>query len=368
MDSYCARRSSWRKYVPAARLCVALLSAATGAGAAHAVTSPYPDLVITSQIANSYSYQIGSGAEQTFDPAAGDVHLRIGANEGGSVSELGLDLTATLAGDSFSYLHNGYCIGTCSVRMATSLTFQLTNNGDTPLSVRWDSLITPGHLAQVGLGGSALFQFEIFQVVGSDTSQQTLYSAIGLTGGFYDTIDTATGPFNGLFHEEHSETTAHLNARTISDWSATNVNLDLLTIDPHTTSILGYASQVQMGGTANCTDLAACDGVQVAFGDPRTSGTTPDDAQSRFASRDGTGSAPPESYIGRDFGVFVAPSAFVTPDTPLPPTPPILPRVTYGAPFVSQVPEPTSWALLLCGFGLMGATLRRRASLLRAGG
>jgi len=37
--------------------------------------------------------------------------------------------------------------------------------------------------------------------------------------------------------------------------------------------------------------------------------------------------------------------------------------VQFDAPRGNSVPEPATWALMIAGFGLMGATLRRRASL-----
>jgi hypothetical protein len=338
------------------------LSAAT---ASQASTTPYDDLKISSTIANSINYQIGSGLSTTVVPN-NNATFRASANDGGFVSELGFDLTSNLSGDDFSYLHNAYCVGNCSVSMTTNLTFTLTNSGDAPLDVRWDSMITPGHLAQVGLTGAAQFSFEIVQGLAT-LGANSLYSAAGLTGGYYDQIQAPGGQFNGLLHQDYSETPAHLNAKTISDWSATNVDLNLLTINPGTTSTLQYYSQASVSNSMNCTSLETCDGVQIAFGDPRTSGTTTNFARAFFALPTIEGAnTTAQPIIGREFDPYTITSAFVTPDTPLPHTPAILPPVTYGPTFVSQVPEPASWIFMLGGFVLTGAVVRRRPQLVRA--
>jgi hypothetical protein len=332
------------------------------ATAAQASTSPYDDLKISSTIANSISYQIGSGPS-TIVASPNNTSFRATASDGGFLSELGFDLTSNLSGDSFSYLQNAYCVGNCSVAMTTNLTFTLTNSGVTPLNVRWDSLITPGHLAQVGLNGDAQFDFKIVQ----EGAQNPLYDAVGLTGGYYDQIDNPGHVFSGLVHQDYSETPAHLNARTISDWSATNVDLNLFTIAPGATSTLQYYSQSSIANSMNCTKLEACDGVQVAFGDPRTSGTTTNFAKTFFAlpMLEGANTAA-QPIIGRQYDPYAITSAFVTPDTPLPSEPKILPPVTYGPTFVSQVPEPASWVFMLGGFALAGAAVRRRRQVVRA--
>jgi PEP-CTERM motif len=38
----------------------------------------------------------------------------------------------------------------------------------------------------------------------------------------------------------------------------------------------------------------------------------------------------------------------------------------YAAPAVSAVPEPSTWAMIIAGFGIMGTSLRRRRSIVSA--
>lgn len=343
---------------------VAILGLAGLPGAAGATESPFPNLTITSSIANRYSYSVGSGPTISVDPAANNVSLRASANEGGFKSEVGLDLTSQLDGDNFSFLHDGYCVGTCKVSIYTTLNFSLANTGDDAVAVRWDSLITPGHLAQLGSNGSALFHFIV--VDGNDVSaSSTVYQeSRGETFGWYDQIDQTGAQFAGFQRDVYSEGVGHLNARSYADWSATSLNLDLTSIPGHSTTSLSYISWVEMSYTDSCTDLSACGGVQVAFGDPRNDGGVRSiTGVPPFSPLLGLDSGSPlQPYIGRQFGASTTPSAFVEQGSPLPPAPPLLPPVTYGAPFVSQVvPEPASWAMMLFGFGLAGSALRRRA-------
>jgi hypothetical protein len=346
-----------------ARASIAITALVVAAGTAQAASDPYDALTISSTMQNSYSYSIGGGPLVTVDPSPDNAHLRVGANNGGFLSEVGIDLTSNLSGDSFSFLHNGYCVGTCSVRIDTVLTFNLTNSGGTKLGLRWDSLITPGHMAQLGSDGSALFHLIVIEnnldtSLGGSTAEFR-----GETFGWYDQIDTGAG-FSGFNREAYSEGVGHTNARYFADWSATAFSLDLLTLTPNSTTQLSYYSWVEMSYAADCTDLSDCGGVQVAFGDPRNSGTVKTfSTVSLFSSL----VDPVEPYIGREFEAYEAPSAFVTPTTPLPVSPALLPPVTYTAQFTSQVPEPGTWALMVLGFGLVGSAVRRRALLAAAG-
>jgi len=343
---------------------LALLSCATGA---NATSSPFSSLAISSTIDNSYVYSIGSGPQQSFS-ATGDVRLRLSSNEGGNLSELGVDLTSRLDGDSFYYLHNGYCVGTCFVSIVTTLTFTLTNTGADPLAVRWDSLITPGHLAQQGSNGSARYQFLVIQ--DPDSTSQVHASAVGTTWGWNDEFSNfPSAGLSGFQSAAYSDPGAgHHNAWSFADWSATALNLDLLTIAGNSSTTLIYFSTVIMESTADCTDLSDCDGVQVAFGDPRNTGSI----GGRMAGPSAF-SASDEPLIGREFDVYTTKGKidqmFVEQGAELPDP---LPSVTipgYSGPSfrspapAALVPEPASWALLVLGFGVVGWSLRRTGRL-----
>jgi hypothetical protein len=346
---------------------VAVCASVMAAGAARAASDPYADLTINSTMRNSYRYSIGGGPLVAVDPSPDNAHVRVGANNGGFLSEVGIDLTSSLAGDSFAFLHNGYCVGTCSVRIDTVLTFDLVNSGDTKLELRWDSLITPGHMAQIGSDGSALFHLIVVE-----GNVDTFLGGAGAefrgeTHGWYDQIDTGTG-FSGFDSNTYSEGPGHFNARYYADWSATAFSLNLLQLTPRSTTQLSYYSWVEMNYADDCTDLSTCGGVQVAFGDPRNSGTVKSFAAPGLFSL--IPGPEPEPYIGRQFDPYVAASVFVDPlEFPDPPESPLpLPRVTYTTGFTSQaaaVPEPSSWAMLICGFGAIGVALRRGRSGLR---
>ncbi|QXQ08343.1 PEPxxWA-CTERM sorting domain-containing protein [Sphingosinicellaceae bacterium] len=91
-----------------------------------------------------------------------------------------------------------------------------------------------------------------------------------------------------------------------------------------------------------------CDGAQVCFGDPRNSGGI----TGRSAFRAPTANLEP--VIGQACGIASISFSVVPSDSPLPTTPPVLPPVVYA------LPEPSTWAMLIVGFGLSGAVMRRR--------
>ena len=60
---------------------------------------------------------------------------------------MGLSLTGTLNDGNFFFLHNGTCVGDCTLTLTTDITFTLQNLSRLPVELRFDSQITPGHLA-----------------------------------------------------------------------------------------------------------------------------------------------------------------------------------------------------------------------------
>lgn len=117
-------------------------------------------------------------------------------------------------------------------------------------------------------------------------------------------------------------------------------------------------------------ELAITTGAFAAFGDPIGGSSSIDTADgefsaARFFSMAEPPPPPPSSINTNGTGVFDLPFFAPDPGTGEPtvifnvntlvPAPDILP---YGPPDV--VPEPSAWAMLIAGFGLIGAALRRR--------
>ena len=197
-----------------------LAGAILGLGCAGAASA---QVVENATIANSYSYRVGS--QQGSDSAApGNTRLFISDTTGGFQSDLGLALTASLNQGSFSFLHNGYCVGDCTLSITTDVTFTLTNMGTSPVDLRFDSLITPGHLARSSFAIADRSQAGTFNfAVTQDTMQ--LYGADGLTSENPLLIETSDNrPFNSLQPNDNP------TDWTVLNWSATNLNINLATI------------------------------------------------------------------------------------------------------------------------------------------
>ncbi len=336
------------------------------AGLALLVTaSSAPAVVIDSiGVKTTYGYGFLGAAVVADDLPA--LTVRDGSSVGGIPSEFGLDFTTSASADSFFFMHNQYCVGRCTVYSLTEVTITVRNDGDTgPL--RFDSQITAGHLARFGIhdGSSANFDFSVTQQVGT-AAARTLYSAEGLADYQQTYIHTSDGiDFNGLNRSSNG------NAWEVLDWSATNLNLllDPIPIGGIATLVYKSTTFTTTGFSATvppCPDLANCYAVQVAFGDPRNNGggTTLRDGN-LLAELDSDASLSP--VIG---GLYdAAPLRVAVVDamtTPLPPNSMPLPRVTYGAPFTSQVapvPEPASWAMMIAGFAMIGWRCRRRDAM-----
>jgi hypothetical protein len=314
-------------------------------------------VVESSTITNSYSYRVGSQSGGNAD-APGNVSLFISDTTGGFQSDMGLELTASLNDGSFSFLHNGYCVGDCSVSITTDITFTLTNTGTSPVDLRFDSLITPGHLARSNFFGATRtqrgnFLFEVSQ------DSPTLYRAAGINSirpPFVETSDNT--PFNGI----------NINSNTpewdVVDWSATNLNVNLETIGAGETSTFVYSSRLDIT-TLNpaCVDTTLCLGYQVAFGDPRNRGD-PTVSTSLMADSSAPNllATPTFPAVGAAYDPYLVSYAFVPQGSPLPGTPPTFPPFDYDVPYrpTEAIPEPSTWAMLLLGFGAVGGFVRGR--------
>ena len=337
-----------------------------------AMTVPARAQVVESaSILNSYSYTVGSlsGANSN---APGNVALFLSDKTGGYASDLGLGLTASLGQGSFSFLQNGFCVGACKAQLTTDVTFTLTNMSAAPVALRFDSLITPGHLGQSNFVGATNAQRGDFAF--SVTQDSTvLYSADGVNSRKPPKVETSDGKaFNNLL------TDPNLPAWNVVDWSATPLNINLLTIGAGQTSTFTYHSLLTVATTdATCLDTTQCLGYQVAFGDPRSAGAPTLARNSLVSTVQGFSTDPLPSFsaaaaassspaVGAAFSPYTVYYAFVPVGSPLPPPPELTPKVPYDIPYRSvdgALPEPATWAMMLIGFAAIGATARRRRTL-----
>lgn len=317
----------------------------------------------TSTIQNTYSYnvggQTGSGSN---NGGVAEVYRTVTGLSG--ISEMGLSLTGTLDNGSFFFLHNGVCVGQCSMTLTTDIAFTLTNTGTAPVDLRFDSQITPGHLANSFLNpnsnSQASFSFAVSQVPG--LRQGIIYTADGLATAIPPAVTTSDGSvFNGFNVQNNTP------LWSLADWSATNLSLNLATILPGATSQLFYRSTLQITtNQTDCPDPTLCESFQVAFGDPRNlGGVILNSALASFSNfLSPTAVNLQNPAVGAIFDPFRVSYRFVPQGSPLPPPPPTFgPRdydVNYRSLQAGAVPEPSTWTLMLVGFGLVGGMLRRR--------
>jgi hypothetical protein len=257
---------------------------------------------------------------------SGNVDLVIGSNPG-FPNELGIDVFATADGPSFFFQNSLWRIGEGSAFFDTIVETTLTNTGPNWETLIFDSIITPGYLAvagKLGSGNAAKFDFRVSQITGDET--QILYSAFGIaTAGSKPLVFSPT-PFNDLQEYSNNDTLA-------LTWGATPISLLLNPIAPGGSTRIVYDLQTYVTGPNTPVPGDGCQGSQVSFGDPRNPG----------GAMFGSFSTPPiiapcslEPVIGRRFDPVELPTKFTV------------------------VPEPASWAMLISGFGLTGAVMRRR--------
>lgn len=272
-------------------------------------------------------------------------------------SSLGVDLVGRADANSFFFLHNNYCVGICTTGSSTVIDFLITNESDEAISLRFDSQITPGHLARIGSSdaqANASFDFNVTQTNANGTT--FLYSAFGTANGEGLQVFARDGrPFNDENAFDNGQ------GGEVLDWSATSLNLDLVPIGAGETSLLRYSATYEATSSAACDDLSfGCSGVQVVFGDPRNNGAGTQ-AFARFAAS----AEPLRDIINREYTPYVIPFAIVPAGSDLPPAPDLEDHFDYGADFTPpDVPEPATWASMIAGLGMIGGALRRR----RAGG
>lgn len=273
----------------------------------------------------------------------------------GLLSEGGVNYTATASDASFFFLHDNYCVGTCSTASQTTISFTITNNDSVPLDLRFDSLITPGHIAQILGDGqvSSNFEFSVTQ-----TYQQEEYSLYSASGGVNsDGIYLFQSDRRAFNNTTYTSVDGVYN---LVDWSATNLNLNLLTLAPSESTTVTYLATYNSFGQVSCDDILACAGAQVVFGDPRNNGGV------TSLSSPGSLNAmvEPQPVIGADYDPFRITFAVRLQSDPLPGDPPGIIPPPYGPLFqpnvLGVVPEPATWAMLLAGVGAIGGAARRR--------
>lgn len=315
----------------------------------------------TSTIKNSFNYNI-AGRQGSGMNSGGAVEVNRRETTGTGISEMFLSLNGTLEDGSFLFLHNGTCVGVCSLTMTTDITFSLFNAGSTPIALRFDSQITPGHLANSFLDplsqSQASFDFMVSQDPG--LRQGVLYQADGDAVQSPPNLVTSNGqPFAGLTLNQNAP------AWSVMDWSATDLNVVMATLAPGQTSNLYYRSTLTIATSQpDCPDPTLCESFQVAFGDPRNAGgvlssSARQSLSSLFAS---AASEVINPAVGAPYDPFRVSYRFVPLATPVLISPPVIPPIQYDVNYrgVGAVPEPSTWMLLILGFGFTGAMLRKR--------
>lgn len=327
-------------------------------GLALSVGTPAQALVVeTVAFNNSYSVSVPGNAPVASDDGGSMETIYRSSTLPSLRSEGGVNYTATADNSKFFFLHDNYCVGTCSTFSKTTIVFSLTNLGNEEVDLRFDSQITPGHLSRVlsSEGMNASFTFNVSQVTGGRST--SLYAASGTAGSEGVELDTGGLTFQGL-----NRTVDRAGRFEVLDWSTTNLNIKLDTIAAGETSQIIYEAFYQANSNASCGNLFVCPGVQVVFGDPRNNGGVGLFGSVAAALDDALEEPTPRAAINGLYGPSEVPFSFVSAGTPLPGAPEVIPPINYGSLFQSRltaVPEPATWVMMIAGFGLIGSSLRR---------
>lgn len=282
---------------------------------------------------SSYTYDFAPGNAGSFSGVGDTITLTDIGSDADLATEVKLNNQTLVADDaSFFFLKNIQCKGFCSVSATTQIVNTITNTGSVFTGLELISNITPGHFGLVQnaeTDSSGSFVFEITQDIGGIS--KLLYSARGEVSSLGAFITTSDGSvFNGL--------KAYNDPSQIGlDWDATDLSVFLNPLAPGATTTVTYSAKTVLNSYGICADVTLCDGVQVAFGDPRnTGGIIPSRAAFSTLGRD---VLEPVGFV-LDRGFDKARLRLTVVETP-------------------AVPEPASWAMLICGFGIAGAALRR---------
>lgn len=308
----------------------------------------------TVTVQNRYGYSVGTksspvadGPEKSAVYVAGDVP--------GQQSETGVNYVGTASPASFFFLHDDYCVGTCNTYSETVITFTLTNESSEAVNLRFDSQITPGHIAVLNGDNrkSGQFNFDVRQSVGRESI--SLYNANGgyNSDGIY--LNSGNLIFNGLNSQSADD-----GSWNVLDWSTTNLSVPLLSLEAGATTEISYIATYEVFSAASCENLLQCQGLQIVFGDPRNDGGVSNLTNFSF----GPEADPLYPVIGRNYDPSQLFARFVPQGSPLPENPPARGPTNYGPLFDPRaaVPEPASWALMIAGFGMAGGAMRRRVT------
>ncbi|GGB20816.1 hypothetical protein GCM10011380_07990 [Sphingomonas metalli] len=356
------------------------IAASVMLGASMATPASAADLftINSVQVINTYSYTFGD--VQPPPTTGGDTATILQSDQRPvPTSQLGVDYVGQATKDSFYFLHNDYCVGKCQISSSTTIRFEIEiqDVGDVE-GLRFDSLITPGHLALVGLGSyeytAASFAFTVSRtgIVRGEAVPGTniLYTANGNANisGLSVTDDYGTDPFRGTI------TGTNGGAGLYYDWSATPLSVELGGITGGERFYVDYTASYSVESFNTCVDILNCNAAQVVFGDPRTTGGGTDNitqsAARAFFASEPTIDGGVHAVITREYDASLIPYGFFASgsdgniDTPAENAPityvgNYLPSLIDTAP-MTGVPEPTTWASMVVGFGVIGGALRRR--------
>ena len=311
-------------------------------------------VIETVTVSNTYGFNltIGGAADQKIGRSRETVF--VGQRAPFVESDLGVDYVGEADKDSFFFLHNNYCVGACSTASSTVITFTVTNTGSAPVDLRFDSLITPGHLARVDGSAAARGGFDFSVVQRSEgVADRSLYTAFGTVS------DDGLFVSNSLETPFDRQTLYEFTGGRVLDWSSTPLNLELGTLAAGASTQVSYSASYFVTAFEECQDIFACGGLQVVFGDPRNNGSVSTFARGIGAAAVGD----PVTLINRAYDAFDVPYAFNLSGSPFPGLPlaqgPIIYDGTYDPLDLSAVPEPATWTSLLLGMALIGCALRR---------
>ncbi|MEN2786543.1 PEPxxWA-CTERM sorting domain-containing protein [Sphingomonas qilianensis] len=283
---------------------------------------------------SNYSYDFSPGLPGLNGGTGSTNIFNIPGSVPGRATDIKVNYTSLTAPDaSFFFLHNIQCKGYCSIGVFTTLTNIVTNTGSDTVNVRLNSNITAGHLGIVqnaSTPSAGVFQFGIFETRGSNDYQ--LYNAMGQVSSSGASIATSDGSvFNAL--------TSYQDPAQIGlDWQETELSALLRPLAPGETTIVTYRSVTYLSAYGLCTNVARCDGVQVAFGDPRNRGGVISAVPA--GQLESLGATQPVGFV-LDRGFDMA-------------------KLKLDVEIVPTVPEPGSWAMMLAGLAMTGGVLRRR--------
>jgi hypothetical protein len=314
-------------------------------------------IVETVTVRNTYSYGLTGGASVPSAEGPDRQTVFIGQRSPAPESDLGVDYVGEADSNtgSFFFLHNNYCVGSCNTSSSTVITFTVTNTGSEAVALRFDSLITPGHVARVDSDAAGRGSFA-FTVTQRTAGQQdiSLYSAFGLVNG--ETV-VASGPGDESFN---NQSWYEVDGGRGTDWDATPLNLELGALAAGATTQVIYSANYLTSSGDNCTDVSRCGGLQVVFGDPRNNGSVTALARGfgAFADPD------PVTLINREYDAYSVPYAFNLSGSEYPDLPPGQGPINYSGTYaplsISAVPEPATWLSMILGLLLAGGMLRRR--------